>query len=84
MNAWDAWSLDLPTRLWVVWAVGFVVLEGWAVATSQPEHTLTWHLRPVFLNHPLTWFLLAGSLAWLNVHLLAPTLERWLIDAVTR
>lgn len=82
MNTWAAWELDTPTLLWVAWIVGFVALESWAIATRQPEHTLTWHLRPLFLNHPLTWFLLAGFIAWLAVHFLAPALEQRLIEAV--
>lgn len=82
MSGLDAWQLDLPTRLWAVWMVGFVLLESWAVATSQPEHTLTWHLRPVFHSHPLAWFLLAGFLCWMCLHFLAPGFEQRLLDVV--
>lgn len=81
-RGWDAWSFDTPTTLWVLWIAFFVVLESWALTSGQPEHTLTWHLRPFFYAHPLAWFLAAGAGAWGYVHFVLPGLERRLLDAV--
>ena len=83
MNAWRAWSFDGPTVAWTVWIVYFLVLEAWAVVTTQPQHTLTHHLRPLFTEHPLTWFLALGLWLWIGVHFLAPPVERWIVDAVS-
>lgn len=79
---WRAWQLDAPTWLWIGWLTYFVALEAWAVVSEQPVHTLTYHLRPVFLSVPWTWWAGVGLWAAFGVHIFAPALERWLIDAV--
>lgn len=82
MDAWHAWRLDPPTALWIGWIGYFAILEGWAVVSDRPVHTLTFHLRPLFIEHPLSWWLALGLWGWLGVHMLAPTLEQWIVHAV--
>ena len=79
LAAWSAWRLDHLTVGWIVWIVFFVVWETYALV-RHPGEELTAHLRPLFLEHPLTWFLALGLWLWLGVHFLAPVLERWLVD----
>jgi len=83
MSTWEAWTTwDTPTILWLGWIVWFFALESWAIFTGLPQHTLTWHLRPFLLNHPLTWFMAFGLWLWLGIHFLAPSLEQWILRAV--
>ena len=79
---WRAWGLDAPTWGWIGWLAAFIALETWAITSEQPIHTLTSHLRPLFLSAPITWWIALGLWGWIGVHMLAPDLERWLIDAV--
>lgn len=78
---WVAWRLDAFTWLWIAWLAWFVLLESAAVATGY-RGTLTAHLRPLLLEHPLAWWLGVGAWCWAGVHLFAPSLERWLLGAV--
>lgn len=81
--AWEAWRLDAPTWGWIVWLVYFAALETWAIVWGAPHHTLTYHLRPLFIVQPVTWFLALGLWLWVGVHFLAPTLEQWIVDVVS-
>jgi hypothetical protein len=81
MDPWRAWTLDLPTWGWIGWIAYFALLEGWAILADRPVHTLTFHLRPLFLETPVTWWLTLGLWLWLGVHMLAPTLEAWIVTA---
>lgn len=48
---------------------------GWetlALMESATTHPLTAHLRPLFVNNPLTWFLALGLWLWLGAHFLLP------------
>ena len=82
VSSWSAWGLDAPTWAWVAWWVWFFCWEAWAIMSGQPSHTLTFHLRPLFIEHPVTWFLAFGLWMWLGVHMLTPSLEQWLIEVV--
>lgn len=82
MRGWVAWGWDVPTALWVLWGLFFVVLESWAVVLGHQEHTLTWHLRPFLLRHPLAWFVALGVGLWLVAHFLFPLFERSLVETV--
>lgn len=75
---WTAWDLDWLTILWVLWIAQFVVLEFVALRW-HPGQELTAHLRPLFLEHPLTWWLTFGAWVWLGLHFLAPKLEQALL-----
>lgn len=79
--SWDAWRLDLFTWLWVAWFGFFVVVETLALMSGNQQE-LTAHLRPLFINHSLLWFVALGIWGWLGVHLLAPAVESWLISLV--
>jgi len=81
MNPWKAWDWDATTASWVVWIAAFIVLESYTIAQGKGEE-LTAHLRPVFLEAPLTWWLTFGAWAWLGLHFLAPRIERALRDFV--
>lgn len=78
---WRAWVWDWETATWVAWLAVFVVLESYTLWRGQGQE-LTAHVRPLFLEHPLTWWLAFGAWVWLGLHFLAPRLEytvlRWL------
>lgn len=68
--SWRAWRLDAVTWAWIVWIAYFVVLETYALLNDARHDALTAHLRPLFIEHPLTWFLAAGLWLWLGFHFL--------------
>lgn len=70
MSSWLAWRLDPITWAWIFWIAWFLVFETWAILTPAPLDTLTAHLRPVFANHPLAWFLTFGLWLWVGFHFL--------------
>lgn len=74
-GGWGTWNWDAATAAWTIWLLWFVVWESWAILSGQLHHTLTWHLRPPLLSHPLLWFLALGAWLWLGVHFLAPRIE---------
>ena len=76
---WTVWQLDRFTVGWAAWLLFFAVWESWALATGY-SGTLTAHLRPVFLAWPVTWWIAFGVWLWIGVHLLAPGVERALLD----
>lgn len=78
---WSAWGWDKFTAAWTLWLVAFVILEALAL-WLRPGQELTAHLRPVFLAHPLTWFVAFGMWMWLGVHFLAPSFESRLLSWV--
>ena len=78
---WDVWRLDGPTWGWIAWIAAFLVLETWTIL-HRPGQELTAHLRPLFLSHPLTWWLALGLWLWVGVHLLAPRWENALLGIV--
>lgn len=82
MSAWRAWDLDWLTWSWIAWMAAFVVLETVALVQGDGEE-LTAHLRPVFLGHPLTWFLALGTWLWLGAHFLWPAGEKLLARVVS-
>jgi hypothetical protein len=67
--SWSAWNIDVFTIGWIVWIVFFVVWEVAAIIAGA-TNTLTYHLRPLFVNAPITWFLTLGLYVWLGFHLL--------------
>lgn len=83
-EGWRAWGLDAGTWAVIVWLVWFIGWETWALVRGSYIDTFTAHFRPLFLSHPLTWFLGMGFWLWFGVHTFAPDLERWLIDVVGR
>ena len=66
---WNAWALDTFTIGWIIWLAFFVIWESAGIVVGV-ENTLTYHLRPLFVAHPLTWFLTVGLWAWLGFHFL--------------
>lgn len=80
-EAWSAWDWNGWTWAWVLWIAAFVVLETATLVQGRGQE-LTAHLRPVFLEHPLTWWLAFGAWLWLGLHFLAPAAERWLLTVV--
>ncbi len=74
---WRAWNLDGPTVQWTIILLWAIALESWAVVTNQPVHTLTHHLRPAMVAHPLLWFLTAGFAGWLVFHFLIQPFRGW-------
>lgn len=70
MTSWSAWHLDPPTWAWIVWIAWFFLVETWALITPAPLDTLTAHLRPLFVSHPLTWYLALGLWLWIGQHFL--------------
>lgn len=78
---WSVWRPDWVTLGWIVWLVFFFVWETITILRGQQE-ALTHHLRPLFLEHPLTWWLGLGVWLWLGVHFLAPALEVALLEMV--
>lgn len=70
MSGWQAWHWDTPTLLWTLWLAWFLVQETVALYTPLPVDTLTAHLRPALVGHPLTWFLALGLWLWLGWHFL--------------
>lgn len=76
MKNWWAWNWDWMTASWVIWMIVFFVLE--TIALKGNGQTLTQHLRPLFINHPLTWFLLFGIWLWLGYHFLLEPWYKWM------
>ncbi len=72
---WAAWRLDWQTWGWIAFIAYFFVWE----TITQGGQQLTNHLRPVFLSVPFIWFVALGVWLWLGIHLLAPTLEEWIL-----
>lgn len=72
--------MDGFTVAWVLWALGFVAIEGWALFRKEDGDTLSEHIRALagtsggpggrFIK--VRRLLLLGGLAWLAVHLLTP------------
>lgn len=82
---WTAWDLDVWTWGWIAWLVFFPVWETLSGKYANLEgdfEMLTNHLRPIFLNVPVVWWISLGLWLWLGVHLLAPTVESWVFQAV--
>lgn len=75
MTRWAAWELDWLTWSWIGWIAAFAVLESVALVQGKGQE-LTAHLRPVFLEHPLTWWLAFGTWLWLGFHFLWPAAEK--------
>lgn len=80
---WAVWRFDLPT-LWVYfWMFQFVAIEYLTSQVSPVEdwqgQMVTDHWRVVLGSAPLLWFVGFGVWVWLGIHLLAPTLEAWII-----
>ena len=73
---WRAWTLDGFTWTWIVWIAVFIVVETWAILAGS-QHTLTFHLRPIMVAHPLAWFLAAGMWLWLGYHFLVEPFWAW-------
>ena len=67
--SWSAWRLDTFTWGWIAWLLFFLVWETLGIINSS-EHTLTEHLRPLFISQSLTWFLASGLWLWLGYHFL--------------
>lgn len=82
MNPWKAWDWDVTTMGWVLWIIAFVVLESYTIVQGKGEE-LTNHLRPVFLEQTLTWWIALGAWIWLGLHFLAPRVERALREFVS-
>jgi len=78
---WSVWTLDIWTKGWVLWIVFFVVWETLTLRAGTGQE-LTQHLRPIFLSVPVVWWVAVGLWLWIGVHLLAPSLEDWLLRAV--
>jgi len=78
---WASWDLDWQTWGWISWLVFFPVWE--ALTGLTPNEQLTHHLRPLLLTAPVVWFLMLGLWLWLGIHMLAPALEAWLLDAAS-
>lgn len=59
------------TWYWLAWiSVGFMPLEFWALATGQPQFTLSdqvWHLEGT--GDTFARFFIAAFLAWLFLHM---------------
>jgi hypothetical protein len=81
MGVWSAWHFDHLTWGWIVWIAFFAVWETYSLVL-HPGQELTAHLRPLFLEHPLTWWLALGTWLWLGFHFLAPAAETGLLDLV--
>jgi hypothetical protein len=75
--SWQSWQLDHLTWGWILWGGFFFVWETYALVW-HPGQELTAHLRPLFVTHPLTWFLAAGLWLWLGFHFLLEPFHRWL------
>lgn len=83
MTGWHAWDWDLVTIQWVVLGLWFLALETYTLVW-RPGQEATAHIRPLFLEHPLTWFLALGLWLWLGIHFLVPVAEAWLREVVGR
>ena len=77
--AWAAWQLDHITWGWIAWIAFFVVWETYALVW-HPGEELTAHLRPLFGEQPLTWWLALGAWLWLGMHFLAWRWEAKLLE----
>jgi hypothetical protein len=82
-NTWAAWAIDHQTVGWIVWLLFFVVWEAYTLIV-HPGQELTAHVRPLFLEHPTTWFIALGLWLWTGAHFLAPNLEKWIIETASR
>lgn len=67
---WTSWSWDWFTAGWAFWLLFFAVWETLGLMDNPQTDPLTAHLRPVFLNSPLTWFLALGLWLWVGYHFL--------------
>lgn len=65
------------TVAWILWLVGFVVIEGIAIANSKPGDTLSEHIWRWFSirdkqpGYRVRRALLSSLLAWLLLHFLS-------------
>jgi len=80
MGPWGAWHW--LTVAWLVWIAAFVALETYALIV-HPGYELTAHIRPVFVAHPLLWWLAAGLWVWLGWHFLAWRWELAVVEWLT-
>jgi hypothetical protein len=76
---WSAWKLDPLTWGWICWICWFIAWETLAL-WRYPGQELTAHLRPLFGEHPLAWWIGVGAWMWLGIHFLAPQLEARMLD----
>lgn len=68
-------TVRLFTVLWIVWGIGFVVLEGAAYFRRSYEDTATWHLREIMLAHPLLFILVPSAFCAVAIHLVVDGLR---------
>jgi len=66
---WQAWRLDTFTWGWIAFLSFFIIWETLAIMDDL-EHTLTHHLRPLFISQPITWFVALGLWVWMGYHFL--------------
>lgn len=66
---WKAWQLTHVTVGWAVWIAFFIGWETYALWRHRGQE-LTAHLRPMFQEHPLMWWLTFGLWKWLGWHFL--------------
>lgn len=69
---WASWKLDWITWGWIAWIAFFAVWETIALVANPNTDPLTAHLRPVFNNQQITWFLAFGLWLWMGAHFLLP------------
>lgn len=81
---WRAWAPDPATFAVWAWILWFVAWESTAIINDTYLDTWTAHIRPVFNDHPLTWWVGVGSYLWFGVHIFAPAFEQWLKEAIQR
>ena len=83
-NPWASWqNASGLTWAWVAWLLAFAVLEAIALINDD-RWTLTYHLRPVFTEYGVTWFVALGLWLWLGVHFLAPSWEPRILEFLAR
>lgn len=62
---------------WLVWLGLFLAVELPAIFNTTDGDTLSEHVWRI-VSVPVAWWLLAGFLVWLLVHLLGPQARRWI------
>jgi len=76
---WNSWGWDHTTAGWWGFILYFIIWEAYTGFYHRGE-MLTYHLRPLFLTAPVTWWMGVGLWLWVGVHLLAPAWESPLLD----
>jgi hypothetical protein len=63
--------------MWLIWLTAFLAIEIPAILNDEAHDTLSEHIWAL-TEISFFWWLVAGFLVWLLVHMLGPKTRKWL------